>query len=59
MLSVLGFILALLILARCNYPPALATAFGLVLILGTTLTHGWQFGLVRATAGIGNMPQDY
>jgi hypothetical protein len=53
------FVLALAALQRARYSPVLSTLFGLALILSTTLTHGWQFGLVRASAGVGNMPQDY
>ena len=57
--SLLLLLLALRLLARANYSPQLVTVFGIALILATTLTHGWQFGLTRAAAGLGNMPQDY
>ena len=53
------FAVALHALRRTGYRPALAGVFGLSLLLATTLTHGWQFGFVRATAGIGNLRQEY
>jgi hypothetical protein len=57
--SLLLLFLAFHVLERVKYSPPIVTAFGLALILATTLTHGWQFGLTRASAGFGNMPQDY
>jgi len=57
--SVLLFVLGLRLLPKAGYRLLVVGLFGFGLILATTLTHGWQFGLVRATAGTGNMPQDY
>jgi hypothetical protein len=51
--------IGLLVLERTGFRPFLAGLLGFALVLATTLTHGWQFGLVRAAAGMGNMPQDY
>jgi hypothetical protein len=50
--SLLLLFLAFHVLERVKYSPPIVTAFGLALILATTLTHGWQFGLTRASAGL-------
>ena len=53
------FLVALSVLPRADYRPLLVSAFSGVLLLTTTLTHGWQFGLVRPSAAAPNVGPDY
>jgi hypothetical protein len=57
--SMLLFGLALSILRLSKYKISLAILFGVLILLTTTLTHGWQFGLVRPIAGMGVAQHGY
>ncbi len=58
-LAVVLFVVALRVLEKTRYPPWLAAAFGLALILATTLTHGITSGLEQPVAGPGLTKTEY
>jgi hypothetical protein len=53
------FLLSIFVLPRLHFHPVVIALLAVALILGTTLTHGWQAGLVQAGAGVGDFPNDY
>ncbi|NIM95799.1 MAG: hypothetical protein GTO18_19030 [Anaerolineales bacterium] len=62
LVAVLSFIVlcvALVIFSRMGYRVWLVALVGFLLIIGTNLAHGLQFGLVRPIAGLGQSPAPY
>lgn len=57
--TVLLFIVSLFILTRHKYHWLLVILFGFVIILGSNLTHGWQYGIQRPIDGLGKRTNQY
>jgi hypothetical protein len=54
-----AFLLALAILRRHQYPWHIVALLGLVTILGTNLTQGWEYGIRRPIDGLGSRTNQY
>ncbi len=57
--TILAFFVFLIVLDRLKYRTDLVVIFGTLLILGSTLTHGWEFGFVRPIEGMGIAQAEY
>jgi hypothetical protein len=57
--TILAFYVFLIVLDRLKYRTDLVVIFGTLLILGSTLTHGWEFGFVRPIEGMGITQAEY
>jgi len=53
------FVLAIVLLRRIHYPWYLVTTLGFIVILGSNLAQGWQYGIRRPTDGLGLRTNQY